>query len=137
MAEFNLARLRIELKRDPLARGYAGMSNAQVAAGLNAANRTVQKRSLSGDEVFQATDSGEWAALSATKRLEWLTFCGRASIDPFGAANVALVQELFAGLSGDTIANLVSLRSETISRGAELGAVGTFTAADVARIRGA
>lgn len=135
MAEFSITALRREVQRDPLGRGYAAMSNAQVAASLNTANRQMNAASLSGDEVFQATDLTEWAGLSDVRRLEWLTFCGRSSIDPFGAVNVSFVQTMFGGAGSATIANLAAKRRSIVSRGVELGAVGDFTAADVARIR--
>jgi len=39
----DLSALRTELTTDPLARGYAGMSDAEAVASLNTVNRSVQR----------------------------------------------------------------------------------------------
>ncbi len=116
----NIAALVDELTNDPLTRGYAGMTDQQVADSLNTKDRSRNLPEITGDAAFQATDSTEWAGLSDLNKQLWVGFCGRNSIDPFGSANVALVQNLFGGGS-TTVANLQSLRTETISRGQELG----------------
>ena len=80
-------------------------------------NETVSrnKGSLSGDEMFNAADTTEQNALTAEKRGEWLSLCGRDGIDPFGAANVALVIQLFGGGSA-SVAALQALRTEQVDR---------------------
>jgi len=103
-----------ELTNDPLTRGYAGMTDAQAAADLNTAYRNVVKTSLSGDDLFGATDSTEFNGLSDLNKQLWVAFCGRDSIDPFGSANVAFVQFIFGGGS-TTVSALSALR--TIANG--------------------
>ena len=93
----------------------------QIAANqLNAVNRSRNIASLSGDGLFSATDTVEFAALTEAKKSNWLAFCGRESVDPFGAANVAFVNWVFGGGS-TTISSLASLRTESVSRAVELG----------------
>lgn len=123
-----------EITNDPLSRNYAAMNDIEVAASLNTENRTVNKTTMSGDEVFQATDSAEWGLLLEPAKSQWLAFCGRDSIDPYGAANVAFVQTVFGGGSA-TVTNLQALRVQTVSRAAELG-LGTVTENNVFKARG-
>lgn len=73
------------------------------------------KTSLSGDELFNAADTAEQNALTSAERSEWLALCGRDNIDPFGAANVALVVQLFGGGS-TTVTALNALRVEQVDR---------------------
>lgn len=91
-----------------------------VAAGqLNALNRTRVRGSMSGDDLFQQTDSTEFAALTDAKKQLWLAFCGRDSVNPSGA-NVVFVQWVFGGGSA-TVTALNAARQEAISRATELG----------------
>lgn len=75
----------------------------------------VNRDSVSGDEMFQATDSTDWLALSDAEKSQWLAMCARDTLDPFGSANVALVTALFGGGS-DTVAALIALRKESVQR---------------------
>lgn len=129
----NYAALASELTDDPLGRDYAGMTDQQAADSLNAVDRTSIRASMSGDEIFAATNGAEFGGLTDAKRAQWLAFCGRDSINPQGAANVAFVQYVFGGGS-TTVASLVALRQTAISRGAELG-FPTLGAGDIAIAR--
>lgn len=129
----NISIIKTELDGDPLTRGYSGMTDEQVAEDLNTVYRTINKTSLSGDELFAATDSAEFAALTDHQESLWVSFCGRSSIDPFGASNVAFVQYVFGGGS-TTVSNLNSLRTESVSRAAELG-VGVVRPGEVTEAR--
>lgn len=115
-----LIALKAEIDGDPLTRGYSGMNDDQVVADINTVYRTRNKSSLSGDEMFQATDGSEFTALTEHKEQSWLAFCGRDSIDPFGAANVAFATYIFGGGS-TTLSNLNTIRTEDVSRADELG----------------
>lgn len=116
--------LRTELTTDPLGRGYSGMTAGQAAASLNAVNRDVQRQSLSGDQVFNAADPAELAALGTPVNIPklqlFVSFCAREHIDPFGATNVRLLQEIF-GNGSTTLGRLANLRTEPNSRGVEIG----------------
>jgi len=125
-----------ELANDPLGRGYAGMTDQQAADSLNARDRNLDAASLSGDAMFGATAGADWAGLSAANKLLWVSFCGRETIDPFGAANVALVMDLF-GAGSATITALAALRrtANGQSRAQELGLGFTPGAGDVEQER--
>lgn len=95
--------------------------DAVIATGqLNAVNREVNKSAMSGDELFAATDETQFVGLSGHKQSAWLAFCGRESIDPFGAANVALVTWVF-GTGSATFVTLAEIRKTSVSRAVELG----------------
>jgi len=113
-------KLWAELRDDPLERGYSGMTDAEAAADLNSEYRTRQLDSVSGDECFSATDPTEFGGLTDHKQDVWVSFCGRDSIDPFGAANVEFVKWIF-GAQSETVSNLAALRTEAQSRADELG----------------
>lgn len=129
-----------EINNDPLARGYAGMTDEQVAADLNTVYRTRNRSSISGDEAFGATDPAEFDGLadgsannSADTKNHWIAFCGRDSIDPFQVANVQFVQQIF-GPGSVTVANLSATRTEDVSRAEELG-LGTVKTGHVQKAR--
>lgn len=129
----DIALLKAEIDADPLGRGYSGMDDAAVVADLNTVYRTRNKTSLSGDEMFGATDGSEFTALTEHKEQSWLAFCGRDSIDPFGTANVAFATYIFGGGS-TTLSNLNTLRTEDVSRADELG-IGRVRVGHVAEAR--
>ena len=123
-----------ELTNDPLTRGYAGMSDAAVAASLNTVNRTVNRETFSGDQAFRATNGDEFAALTSEKKQLWLAFCGRDEIDPFAVSNVDFVTWIVGGASV-TVTALGTMRTRDGSRAEELGLNGV-THTDVAIARG-
>lgn len=131
--------LKTELTTDPLGRGYAGMSDQAAADSLNTVDRQRNKASVTGDEIFNAADGAELAALAngaagpQRKFQMFLALCGRDSVDPFGTANVALIQEIFGGGSATATA-LNALRVETVSRAVELG-LGEVRESDVFKAR--
>ena len=119
--------LKDELLNDPLARGYSGMTDAQVADDLNTAYRSRNRTSMTGDEIAQQADPTEYAALddgsannTPDTKGHWLALCGRETIDPIAAANVQLVTAIFGGGSV-TVTNLQAARVEPITRAQELG----------------
>lgn len=91
-----------------------GTTDQEVLDWLNE-SVSRNKTSLSGDELFNAADTTEQNALTSAERSEWLALCGRDNIDPFGAANVALVVQLFGGGS-TTVTALNALRVEQVDR---------------------
>lgn len=113
----SLDALKAEIDGDPLTRGYAGMTDQQVADDLNTVYRTLNKASVTGDEIFNAIVPAQYAALTDAQKQIVMGFCGRDSVDPFAANNVAFFTDLF---SGQTITNLNTLRVEAVSRAAEL-----------------
>ena len=119
----DLKALSNEITDDPLGRGYSAMTDQQIADDLNTAYRTRALSSLSGDEIFQQTDPTEFTNLTTDKQTQWLSFCGRASVDPFATANVEFVKWIF-GASSTTVANLSESRAESVTRAEELALLG-------------
>lgn len=125
----DIAKLKTEL-----AAGHPGTGaydpDAEIAAGqLNAVNRTKPLTSLSGDTVFAATNTGEFTGLTDHKQATWVSFCSRATIDPFSAANIAFVDWIFGDASA-TLTALAALRTVPASRAVEQG-IGDVTPGDV------
>lgn len=128
-----MGKLAIELRDDPLGRGYADMTDAEAADDLMSEYRSVHINSLSGDQVFQATVAADWAGLNADQKSYWLSFCSRAAIDPWAQANERFVVNLFRAGS-NTVVNLASLRVKTVSRAEEIS-LGEVRTGDVTRVR--
>ena len=128
----SLELLITELQVDPETIGYAGMTDQQATDSLNTENRNSDRVSLSGDEMFTATDEIEFAGLTDQKRDLWVSWCN-AGRDPFNAANVSFVQFIFGGGSA-TVTNLAATRVDQISRGVEIG-FGVVKLTDVSRAR--
>lgn len=124
-----------ELTNDPLARGYSGMDDVAAFASLtDSGYGTQSKASLSGSEIFAATDSTEFGALTPESRNEWLTLCAIDSVDPSnGLPAAATAVRLFGGAS-TTVSNLNTLRTIPMTRAEELG-VGSIVLGDVQNAR--
>ena len=117
----NIAALKAELDAGHPDTGAYTTGNPETAAAeLNAVNRTKNKSSLTGDEMFDATVIADWAGLTDHQQQLWVAFTSKDSIDPFGVANVAFVTNLF-GAGSDTLTALAALRKDDVSRAVELG----------------
>lgn len=108
------------------------MTDSEVAADLNTVYRTRDRDIISGGEVWNNTDATEFGNLQSQVQDRWLSFCGIDEIDPFGPA-VDFVTSVFSAGS-TTLSNLSDLRTDAISRAAELG-LGEVEAYDVAKAR--
>ena len=56
--------LRSEIQSDPLTRGYAGMTDIQVADSLNTVDRTRNRSVITGKEVKERMQSEEYKRLT-------------------------------------------------------------------------
>jgi len=121
--------LQTEINTDPLGKGYSGMTDTQVRDSLNTEDRTANRSSLTGDEIFGATDNTEFVGLTDHQRVLWVSFTSKDTIDPTSSVNIAFVDYVF-GTSSTTKSNLQTLRQTLISRVTELG-LPTPTTADV------
>ena len=134
----HLVRLALELTDDPLQRGYAGMTDHQVADSLNAADRVryrdvplgelaglVELRNIYEKLVAAPADltaakllrlvSGE----TAISVIEYSLPQVRATLDAqLSALAVASI------ITGDDLAAIAALGQETVSRAEELGILG-------------
>ena len=102
----------------------SGAYNAddQLAADqINALDIDSVKQNMTGAEILAATDSTEYAALTADKKAQFLSFTsGNETINPaVGGIAQEIIVDIFGGGSV-TVTTLNLLRQETISRAAEL-----------------
>lgn len=112
--------------------GVYDADSVVAASQLNAVNRTRNKTSLSGNELFTSTDSTEFAALTDTERQMWVSWCN-TDRDPTNARNISFVNFIFGGGS-TTIGNLATIRTEDVSRAVEIG-LGVVKAGHVEQAR--
>lgn len=127
--------LNDELVSDPLSRGYAVLTDQEVADDLNTAYRTRTLTHLTGAEVYEATDSSEFQVLGDAQKgyvRDIWGLGGEIDVRP-GSKARSVFLSIFGGGS-DTIAALVAVLDEAISRAEELG-LPVVTAAAVARAR--
>ena len=115
----NIQTLAGELTNDPLAIGYSAMTNAEIVASINTANRGSNRDSIPTNEILEAIDSSALLALTGDKAVRVWGILAMDSVDPFGVAASILV-DAFGGGSA-TITALAALRVEQISRANELG----------------
>ena len=129
----NIPALKAELDSGHPDTGAYSANAETAAAELNFPNRTKNKTSLTGDEMFDATVVADWALLTDHQQQLWISFTSKDSINPFGVANVAFVTNLF-GAGSDTLTALAALRKEDVSRAVELG-LGAVKAGEVIEAR--
>lgn len=122
-SKMNYKTLKTEIADDPLTRGYAAMSNAEVVTSLKTVNRERQITSVDSAFIFERLDLTEVAALDVaqTARLDRVLSLGSNILVQGQAKNELL--SLFGGGSA-TITALASAIIENISRFEELGLSG-------------
>ena len=106
--------LEDEIAGDPLTKGYAGMTDAELLTSLNKADRSRNRTSMTGREVKAQVDVAEYKALSDAKKQQMIELLKRDDLDLFGLDKDILV-DIFGPSTTGT--NLVAARVETISRG--------------------
>lgn len=115
--------LKNEIDTDPLARGYAGMTDSEVATDLNTEYRTFNRTSITGEDLARLSDGSELSNLVGRQFALWQTYCGLEviSIETGTETREALAALFPAG--SDTRAQIVAFIQEniSISRAAELG----------------
>ena len=117
----NIDALKIELDADPLARGYAGMTDLQAADSFNDTVDRVPpgNPTFSASEVFQRLDETEFAALAATDKQSVWDVLHLGEINPWGL-EADIITTAFGG--SVTVTALQSWRNgKRVSRGVELG----------------
>jgi len=111
-----------ELTNDPLAIGYAGMTDAQAKDSLNGLTRTRTRETVSGSEIFNAIDDTEYAALTDAQKTVIREICSIDLIDTSNGIAKSEIGSIFAGAAGTaTRPALQALKTESISRAQELG----------------
>ena len=127
----DLMALSSELTVDPLARGYSGMTYAEIVTSLNTKNRTRVLDTLSSAQIYEAIVPSEFQALTDAQRLLIRDVFGLGNsvqVGPSTNARSVLVGILGGG--SDSITALAALLEETISRATELG-LGIVTEGDI------
>ena len=126
--------LKNELDNDPLARGYAGMTDSQAANSLNDENITIVRDFISGQEVFQALDVTEFQALTVANKSTVLEITHRDEINTANSNERNFLLDIFGGGS-TTVSNLQSVRNQNISRAFQIGIPVTIKPGYVNRAR--
>lgn len=123
-----------ELTTDPIGRGYAAMSNAQVVDSLrNVKDRSRIRARMESSEVFQAIDIAELMAKTDAQRNAVLAVLSFGWVNPAGK-EATLFTTVF-GSGSATIAALQTARMESISRCQEIGIPNVYEM-DVTAVRG-
>ncbi len=140
----NYATLYNELTTDPLARGYATMTDAQAAASLNTADRSVIRPRLANAKTVMHEIENGWllldkleAAAPSVPPVKWaLKFLETdVGIDVGSPVTQAQLQSLVPGVLTQAEADaLKALAQVTVSRADELG-LGAVGGNDVAEAR--
>jgi hypothetical protein len=126
--------LAAELTNDPLARGYIGMSNAQVVDSLrNTIDRPVVRKTMDATEVFQAINTDEFLALTDAQQRNVMAMLGFGRVNPAGKEATLFIRYFGAGSA--TITALQSARTVLVSRAYELNIHNVYEV-DVAAVRG-
>jgi len=146
----NIQELAAEIENDPLSRGYVSMSNTEVAASLNAVNRTVTLPAVATSLSRWASKSGRYqqifdlannvAKTDEIRSAAWVVKNAIDSntfqLDMSNADDEAMIDALISGgaLDATDKAALIGDSTVTISRAEELGWT-TVTAGHVAQAR--
>lgn len=146
------AKLKAEIQTDPLGRGYSAMTAEQVAASLNAVNRTrvipeafVNAKSLysslgaaAAETVIQKLEagaSGDSPLAPVLKRaVQWI-LPSEQGIDLGNAVTRGLLDQLSGPLlTAEEVAAIKAIAEEAVSRAQELG-LGSVTCGDCLRYK--
>lgn len=122
--------LKNEVSTDPLALGYAAMTDAEIAERLRLEDRPLWA-DLSSSQIFESIVPSEFAVLLATAqaRVDRILGLGDGIKTGPGSNARAELLDIF-GVGSQTIANLVAIAQQTQSRARELG-LGRVLTADV------
>ena len=123
-----------ELTNDPLGRGYAGMTNAQVVGSLrNVIDREKMRPWMLSSEVFQAIDLTEFDALTDSRQRNVMAMLAFGRLKPDGKEATLFVRYFGAGSA--TVTALAQARMFACGRAMELG-IPNVHEQDVAAVRG-
>jgi plasmid replication initiation protein len=129
--------LKNEILNDPLSLGYAGKSDAQVAALMNGASRptTSPRTVVAAYDVYEAIDPAEWSALSAAQKQTIADVLGMGEVNAAGARTRATFAAAF-GAGSVSRANLLALTTVSAARSRAQEVFGVaVTDLDIAKAR--
>lgn len=131
------AALRAELTTDPLALGYAALTDTQAAATLSALDtgRTQPRTAVPVQEIFNQVEDAAWPS-TAILQDKWRGVLSMPVVDASNTNTRAILGTIFpnSGATAATRTRLLALSTTPVSRATELG-LGTVTAGDVALAR--
>jgi hypothetical protein len=129
----DLAKLKTELDTDPLARGYAALSDEAAAETFKINDRQPNRTDLDGGLLVASIVRSEFAALSAGDKQYVQLVCAASNL-PLTATLKTELGAVF-GPATTTRANLLALMKRPGNRAEELDLGGIPTASDVANAR--
>ena len=112
--------LKDEIINDPLSRGYASMTDHEVADSLNTVNRERDRTIIPAHEIIEATTTTDYNALSADNKQRYGIITGAGEVNIQGTNTRAALAAMF-GPGTQTRTNIAALQIELISRATELG----------------
>ena len=115
----DLAALAAELTAGHPDTGTYDADSAIAATQINVVNRKKNRTSMTGSEVLNAVNAGEWVALTDAQRQTVWDVVHLGDVNPFGI-EATLITNVFGGGSA-TITELADARKEDVSRADELG----------------
>ncbi len=128
----DIAALAAEIASGHPGTGAYDADDATAAGQLNAVNRTMNKATMTGSEVFNSVDAGQWSGLTdADKQIVW-DIVHLGTINPFGVEQTIMVSVF--GATSATITALAAARVNNVSRAMELG-LGYVRAGNVGEAR--
>lgn len=131
------AALRAELTTDPVALGYAALTDTQAAAKLNAVDtgRTQNRTAVPVQEVFNAVNDAAWPS-TAILQDKWRGVLSMPAVDASNTNTRGILGAVFpnSGATAATNGRLLALSTQTVSRATELG-LGPVLASDVTKAR--
>lgn len=99
--------------------GAYDTDDAVAADQLNVVNRSIDKATMTGSEVFNAIDQAEFTALNNSQEAQIWNVLSMGVLNPFGL-EASIFTSLF-GAGSNTITKLKADRTIAVSRAAELG----------------
>ncbi len=114
----DIAALAAEIASGHPGTGAYDADDETAAAQLNAVNRTMNKATMTGSEVFNSVNAGQWSGLTdADKQIVW-DIVHLGTINPFGVEQTMMVGVFGAGSA--TITALAAARVTSVSRAVEI-----------------
>ena len=129
----DIAALKAELTAGHPDTGAYDADPVLAAAEINLANRDRNRTSMTGSEVLNAVDSGEWGTRTAAQKQTVWDIVHLGDVNPFGV-EATLMTGAFSGAGGATIAALQAARKEKISQATALG-LGNVRPGDIQKAR--
>ena len=100
--------------------GAFNVDDALAAAEMNALNVVRIKASMTGSEIWKASDNEQLELLRVAdpaRYAAWIAFCAIADHDPaVGGLDQLFTTDIFDGVTGNTVSNLNTQRNETVSQ---------------------